>query len=279
MKKIFILGLLMSLVVVSLAGNLLAQEEIPQFSITSSAEALSAPETLPEGLVTVAFENSATTPFIGIFGRLNEGVTMEDLMAAMAENPMAMVMQVTLKGGPGVMPGATTEMTYNLEPGNYVLMNVGAQPPQMASIIVEDGEDMEYETPIAEVTVTLEDFVFGIPLTIPTGKHLWQIDNTGEQWHEITIAPVESGTTLEDLQALLAEGEESGLQILPLVMPLNGGESAWITVDLQPGSYAIICNLPDILHMDDMKIHHQLGMVQLVTVEAVEAEATEESGA
>ena len=275
MKKFLVLSLLFGLL--SLAGNLFAQEDIPTATVTASAEALTAPETLPEGLVTVIYENSAETPFVGIFGRLNEGVTMEDLMAAMAENPMAMVMQIALKGGPGVMPGATTEMTYNLEAGNYVLLNMGAQP-QMASITVEDGEDVEYETPVADVTVTLEDFAFGIPPTIPAGEQLWQIDNTGEQWHEITIASVEDGTTLEDLQALMAKGEESGLQIFPLVMPLSSGESAWVTVDLQPGTYVIICNLPDILHMEEMKIHHQLGMVQLVTVEAVEAEATEESG-
>ncbi len=278
MKKLFTLGLLVSLVLSGLAGNLVAQEEIPQFIITASAEALVAPETLPEGLVTVAFENSAETPFIGIFGRLNEGVTMEDLMKAMAENPMAMISQVTLKGGPGVMPGLSSAMTYNLEPGNYVLMNVGTQPPQMALIGVEDGEDAEIAEPVADVTVVLEDFVFGIPLTIPAGEQLWQIDNTGEQWHEIAIVPVEAGTTLEDVLALLKEGEQSGLQQLPLVMPLSSGERAWVTVDLQPGNYAIICNLPDILHMDDMKIHHQLGMVQLVSVEAVEADATAESG-
>lgn len=278
MKKLFTLGLLASLILVGLAGNLLAQEDIPKFIITASAEALTAPETLPEGLVTVAFENSAETPFIGIFGRLNEGVTMEDLMAAMAENPMALVTQLTLKGGPGVMPGQTTEMTYQLEAGTYVLLNGGAQPPQLASITVADGEDVEYEAPVADVTVTLEDFAFGIPLTLPAGQHLWQIDNVGEQWHEIVIAPVEPDMTLEDVQVLMAEGEQPGLPLFPLAMPLGGGESAWLTVDLQPGSYVIVCSLPDILQMEEMHTHFELGMVQLVTVEAVEAEATEESG-
>ncbi len=278
MKPLVILGLLVSLALLSLAGNLLAQEDIPKFIITSSAEALIAPETLPEGLVTVTFENSAETPFIGIFGRLNEGVTMEDLMTAMAENPMALVSQLTLKGGPGVMPGQTTEMTYHLDAGNYVLLNGGAQPPQIASISVADGENVEYEAPVADVTVTLEDFVFGMPLTLPAGEHLWQIDNEGEQWHEVLIAPVEPDTTLEDVQALLTEGEQSSLPLFPLAMPLSGGQSAWLAVDLQPGSYVIVCSLPDILQMDEMHTHFELGMVQLVTVEVVNAHATEESG-
>ena len=278
MKKLFSLGLLLSLALFSLAGNLLAQEEIPQFIITSSAEALAAPEKLPEGLVTVTFENSAETPFIGIFGRLNEGVTMEDLMTAMAENPMALVSQLTLKGGPGVMPGQTAEMTYHLDAGNYVLLNGGAQPPQMASISVADEEDVEYEEPVADVTVTLEDFVFGMPPTLPAGEHLWQIDNVGEQWHEVLIAPVEPDTTLEDIQALLGGGEQSSLPLFPLAMPLSSGQSAWLTVDLQPGSYVIVCSLPDILQMEEMHTHFELGMVQMVTVEAVNADATEESG-
>jgi uncharacterized cupredoxin-like copper-binding protein len=203
---------------------------------------------------------------------------MEALMTAMAENPMALVSQLTLKGGPGVMPGQTAEMTYDLEAGNYVLLNGGAQPPQIAAISVADDEDVEYEAPVADVTVMLADFAFGIPLTLPAGEHLWQIDNVGEQWHEVVIAPIEPDTTLEELQAMMAAGEQTSLQLFPLVMPLSSGERAWLTVDLQPGTYVIVCSLPDILQMEEMHTHFELGMVQLVTVEAADAQATQESG-
>lgn len=110
------------------------------------------------------------------------------------------------------------------------------------------------------------DFGYGLPLTVSAGESVWRIENAGQQWHELAIAPVEAGTSLEDVQALLAQGEESGLQQLPVLMPMDSGESVYVSVALEPGTYAIICNLPDLMNMDEMHTHYELGMIQLVTV-------------
>jgi hypothetical protein len=49
-------------------------------------------------------------------------------------------------------------------------------------------------------------------------------------------------------------------------MPMSSGESVYVGVDLQPGKYAIICNLSDLMNMDEMHTHSELGMIQLVKV-------------
>ncbi|MBI5670645.1 MAG: hypothetical protein HZC41_21850 [Chloroflexi bacterium] len=266
MWKLLIRMGLVTIVLLILASTTLGQTDIPAVAVTLSANGLAAPGTLPKGLVTVNFENTSEAPFIGVLLRLNDGVDLEQLFAAVAEDPLGMLPLVSLRGGPAIMPGQTGSITYNLDAGQYVLANFAGEPPQIAPIIVEGTGAASADAPAADLNVVMVDFGYGLPLTIPAGESLWRIENAGEQWHELALAPIEPGTTVEDVQALLAQGEESGLQQLPVLMPMDAGEAVHLTMNLQPGRYAIICNLPDLLNPDAMRSHHELGMIQLITV-------------
>lgn len=257
---------LVTIVLLILASTTLGQTDIPTVAVTLSANGLAAPETLPKGLVTVNFENTSDAPFIGVLLRLNDGVSLEQLFAAVAEDPLGMLPLVSLRGGPGIMPRQTGSITYNLDAGQYVLANFAGEPPQIAPIIVENTDAASADAPTADLNVVMVDFGYGLPLTIPAGESVWRIENAGEQWHELALAPLEPGTTIEDVQGLLAQGEESSLQQLPLLMPMDAGEAVYVTMNLQPGSYAIICNLPNLMNPDAMRSHHELGMIQLITV-------------
>ncbi|MBK8020604.1 MAG: hypothetical protein IPK19_04020 [Chloroflexi bacterium] len=268
-KIILLLAALVGALVLTGPIAVLGQESGPLVSVILSSEGLSAPETLPKGLVTIQFENTAEAPFIGVLLRLNDGVTLDDFFAAIAEDPLGMLPLVSLRGGPGLMPGQAGSVTYDLDAGEYVLADFAGEEPQLAMFTVADGEDVTQVQPNADLHVVMVDFGYGLPLTVPAGERVWRIENAGQQWHELAILPVEPETTIEDVQALLAEGEESGLQQLPLLMPLSAGEVAWLAVNLEPGTYALICNLPDLMNMEDMHTHYELGMIQLITVEDV----------
>jgi len=261
--RIFVAILLVLTLVLS--STALAQDDMSTVTVTATADSLSAPDTLPVGQVTITYEASEEAPLITIFARLSEGVTAEDLMAGMFEDPASIAPQVTFKGSPFLMPGQSTNVTYNLEPGEYALINVGAEMPQVAMISVEGEAGAEFIEPEADVTVAMVDFGYGLPLTIPAGENVWRVDNIGEQWHEMAIVSVEPGTTLEDVQTTLAAGEQPGAPVFAL-MPMNAGETAWVDVVLEPGSYAIICNIPDVSEGSEGHLHHELGMVQLITV-------------
>lgn len=249
----------------ALSGLVSAQDDLPSGSITVTADGLTAPEILPAGWVTLEIVNSAEAPFIGVLMRLNDGVTLDNVFAAMTEDPLGMLPLVSLKGGPAVMPGQTVSITHELDAGSYVLLNFAGEVPQVAPITVE-ASAAAAAAPQADLEVVMVDFGYGLPLSVPAGAGVWRIENAGQQWHELAIAPVAADTTLDDVRALLAEGDESGLQQLPILMPMDSGEVAYVSVDLQPGTYAIICNLPDVMNMDAMQVHHELGMIQLVTV-------------
>lgn len=264
--KHFVQIVLLVALLLSVGGAAFGQDPSAAATVTLSADGLTAPESLPAGWVTLEITNSAEAPFIGVLMRLNDGVTLDDLFTAMAEDPLGMLPLVTLKGGPAVMPGQSGSITFNLDTGSYVLANFAGEAPQIAPIMVEDAADAAAQAPAADLEVVMVDFGYGLPLTVSAGESVWRIENAGQQWHELAIAPVEPGTAIEDLQALLSQGEESSLQQLPVLMPMSGGESVYVNVNLQPGTYAIICNLPDLMNMDEMHTHYELGMIQLVTV-------------
>lgn len=247
------------------SGSVLAQDDTSMLTVSVTAEGLSAPETLPAGLVTLNFEAPAEAPLISIFARLGEGITPEALMAGLFEDPAGIAPQVTFKGSPFLLPGQSTNITYNLESGEYILLNVGAEMPQVAMISVTGDASPESVEPDADLNITMVDFGYGLPLTIPAGQHIWRVENVGKQWHEMAVVAVEPGTTLDDIRATLASGEEPGAPVFAL-MPMNSGEQTWMQVSLEPGTYAIVCHLPDIMQAAEGHIHHELGMLQLITV-------------
>jgi len=251
------------------AGIAVAQSDMPTVNISITADGMTVPESVSGGLAHLVFENTGEAPFIPIFAQLGEGVSMDAVLEALFTEDMSIMSQLSFKGGPGVLPGQTVDMMIDLAPGEYMLANVGAEMPQVTSFVVEESGDTMMEEPVADVTLTMVDFGYGIPMTIGSGENLWRIENIGEQWHEMTITPVEAGTTIEDVRAILMEEMETGEPMLPqfpVIMPLDGDQVAWVSVDLEPGTYVLLCNLPDIMATSEEHLHHELGMIQLITV-------------
>ncbi|HRL11380.1 MAG TPA: hypothetical protein PKX07_05845 [Aggregatilineales bacterium] len=268
MKRLFAWVLLVVMLMLGALGIATAQDSLPTAAVTLTADGLSAPESLAAGLTTLVFENAAEAPLIGVLLRLNDGVTLDALFGAMAEDPLGMLPLVSLRGGPAVMPGQSAAMTYALDAGDYVLINFAGEVPQIAPIAVSGDAGVQDE-PEADLLVSMADFVYGLPDRVAAGAQVWRITNTGGQWHELAIAPVEAGTTVEDVQSWLAEGGEFAQSQLPVLMPMDAGQTVWVDVNLAPGTYAVICNLPDIMAQDGMHIHYDLGMIRIVTVAEV----------
>lgn len=96
------------------------------------------------------------------------------------------------------------------------------------------------------VTVTAHDFAFEAPAEIPAGLTTFRLVNDGPSIHHIQLVKLEDGKTADDFIAALKTGgpppQWASLQGGP--NPPNVGSSTSATVDLQPGSYAMICFVP-----------------------------------
>ena len=115
-------------------------------------------------------------------------------------------------------------------------------------------------TPKADVVVTLEDFAFTFSRSLRPGKQVIEVRNAGAQSHELVLVKLVPGKTAHDVIASI-ENPDAPQAGMPIggVTPMSIGEKNWISVDLEPGSYALICFIPD---MGDGKPHFMHGMTK-----------------
>jgi hypothetical protein len=181
-----------------------------------------------------------------------------------------------MMGGTEIAPESVSQITYEFLPGEYIMLNwpiEGDGPPEIYIFTVEDGEAVTDIEPQEDMVINLIDFAFAIPAELEAGTWLWEVHNTGDQWHELVIAPIEEGTTLEEVTEMILEdimgGQESGQepQLIPIFIwsPMAAGSRAWFNITLEQGTYVVVCGLPD-LNSDSGHTHLEEGMIQIVTV-------------
>jgi len=124
--------------------------------------------------------------------------------------------------------------------------------------------------PSGEVTYFGTEFAFEGPETIAAGETTFTLQNQGEQQHMLIMVELLEGKTLEDVNTYI---EENGVEGRPpkwakevrMEAVAKGGKSDTAKpVDLTPGTYAMLCFIPD---KETKKLHALLGMTKELTVE------------
>jgi len=248
---------------------------MPEIKINSADYSYTAPETVTAGWVRVILTNSGTEPHHVQFLRLNDGVTVQQFEDALkqGEGPaLAMTKQV---GGVGaVHPGGMAGAVINLPAGEYVILCLIPSPSDhvahhakgmIKSLTVSEGDNTASE-PTASLTVQLKDFMFDLPASLPAGKNVIMLINEGPEPHEFNILRLEEGKTADDVLKFL-KGEAGGPPPFAPVGGMNGldvGVSGYAELDLMPGNYVAICNIPS--PKGNGAPHFMLGMVKEFTV-------------
>jgi len=235
---------------------------IPEIVVEATDAGLSVPADTPSGIVAFKMGDLESA----LPARLNEGVTLDQLNEALAQpDPFAALGLLTLLGG----ANHTTDgrVIVDLKPGQHVILNF----PENAAPAVYPftaGDPSGATAPAADVTVDLVDFNFGLQPEVAAGPQVWQINNKGQQWHEMAIVKLNEGATVDDVLAMLQSGEESAdpppFEQVAFWSPNSPGETGYVTWDLPAGEYTVICFLPDIA--GDMTAHAAHGMVSTLTV-------------
>ena len=111
------------------------------------------------------------------------------------------------------------------------------------------------------VQVTLRDFAVDVSdTTLPTGSNKLAIHNSGAAVHELEVFKVPAGVDAAALPVTnnVADTDSAGLTVIDEVENVAPSTGANLTVNLEPGTYAFMCNLPT---------HYGLGMHAIITVE------------
>lgn len=130
----------------------------------------------------------------------------------------------------------------------------------------------------AAIDVSGVDYAFdGMPATVSSGRIAVRLanDSASGQPHELVIVTGVDGQTADELRDLPTEELMQQARPVGLVFVEQPGAAATTLVDLEPGSYLVICNLPVAENGEppagdgpptDTHAHH--GMVTTLTVEA-----------
>lgn len=232
------------------------------------------PAEVQSGWVTVNFQNVGLQAHHAQFARLNDGVTPQQLQDALKQSEGAAMALVTLVGGPSVIdPNGNANVTMNLAPGQYMVLcflpDTDGAPhlaKGMASMLTVKGNGPSTAAePKADVTVNAADFHYTMPAEVKAGKQVWKFINDGPQPHEIVLMKLEEGKTPDDVFAFFAkpEGKPPFTSLGGMQGISKGAAPAFINLDLQPGNYIALCNIPD---PQTGKSHAELGMVMPFTV-------------
>lgn len=265
-KRLILSALAIALLAFGASAAFAQDGDIPQVTIEKTSEGFTVPAELPEGVVSVTFDNQTDAPISPILARLNADATPEQLQAAAAEDPFAALQLVSLLGGTMIAPQTTYQIVYDLQPGQHVVIDFSSEAPAMPTFAVTDANGDSAAEPEADVQVNLLDFAFSFPLQLSAGPQTWAIANHGAQWHELAFMQVPDDMTVAEFRAMVGEiatGEAAPEGEPFFFAPLNQGERAWIELDLQPGTYIIACFLPDFA---SGHAHADLGMVQVFNV-------------
>ena len=171
-----------------------------------------------------------------------------------------------------VHPGGTASAVINLPAGEYVILCLVPSPGDhvahhmkgmIQSLTVADG--VSAPEPRADLAVRLKDFVYDLPANLPTGPLTIQVVNDGPEPHEFNILKLEEGKTLNDvIQFLNGAGGPPPFAPVGGMNGLDTGQTGYAEVNLAPGNYVAICNIPSPLH--EGHPHFSLGMISAFTV-------------
>jgi uncharacterized cupredoxin-like copper-binding protein len=249
---------------------------IPEVSIDAMDFSYTAPETIGAGWVRVKLSNSGKEPHHVQFLRLNDGVTLEQFQDALKQGEGPALALVKEMGGVGVVaPGASAKAVINLTEGEYVILCFVPSPndhvPHLAkgmikSLMIQPDSSTQAQEPTADLTVTMKDFLFDLPESLPAGSRTIKVVNNGPEAHELNLLRLEEGKTLEDVNQYLA-APDGPPPFVPVggINGLDAGRSGYIEFDFQPGTYVAICNIPS-PHAQGHP-HFTLGMIKEFTVQ------------
>lgn len=94
------------------------------------------------------------------------------------------------------------------------------------------------------VSTTLEEYSITLdPTSASAGGVTFQIENVGEQIHEFVVFETDLAEDALPVTADVVDEAGEGLTLVDEVEDIQPGGTADLTVDLEAGSYVLVCNV------------------------------------
>lgn len=236
-------------------------------TVRASEFAFSAPKSVPAGTITFHMVNNGKQLHHVSIIKLLHGKTVADYVAAMKKPGPPPAWSVEVGGPNAAVPGGSSDATVTLEPGQYALVCFVPSPGEMAphlmkgmitALTVTPSSAASAE-PAADVNIHLSDYKFTLSRPMTAGHHVIKVTNDAAQPHEVLFVKLPPGQTAAKVAQWVEDGQKGAPPAMPIggVSPLATGRSSTLSMDLAPGTYGMICFLPD---AKDGKPHSMHGM-------------------
>jgi hypothetical protein len=221
---------------------------------------LEAPQSVEAGLVDIEFTNSGRLEHEAQLIKIEGNRTTEQALAAFEGvlRGRAAPAWFRARGGVGTTaPGETATITQRLEPGSYVFIDSGEPPGRdvephfkqgAVSELTVTGEASEADLPESDATIAAAEYTF-TPTGLKAGTNKIRFQNNGAEWHHLIMARMTPGSTIDDVKTFFRTEEgrppiEEGNAEETAVID-GRGEEQLTEVELESGSYALLCFIPD----------------------------------
>ncbi|MDX1674877.1 MAG: hypothetical protein R3314_08795 [Longimicrobiales bacterium] len=271
----------------------------PEYTVRATDYAFEAPAEVPAGPATFRLVNEGSELHHAVLVRLGDGHTADELKEHLVAQDVRAPGQpelptwATLLGGPNATRpgGGEAVATVPLRPGSYAWICVVHSPkdgvPHYEQGMIEGMEvtpGQRADLPDADMLMRLTDYDFDLSDPLTPGTHTIRVRNYAAQPHEVVIFKLAPDRTPQDLEhymeALLNPGTpvpEGPPPAAPVggVSPIAQGEANNMTLQVSPGTYVLLCVLPD---AGDGRLHVAHGMRKVITVETSAGSADSGAG-
>lgn len=274
----------------------------PPVVFTATDFAYEGPTSIPAGMTEIELVNRGASHHGLTLVELHDGKTADDVLAVL-EDLSALPDWITFAGGVGgIPPGARGRVVHDLTPGDYVAFSFesaeGSEVPDAArgmiqSFAVTEADGTAAAVPEADATLTLHDFRFDLTGELERGWQTIEVRNEGTEAHEALLMKLSEGVAAEDVVGMITsfasggppEGESVGdgegqgddesaaggppegppFASAGGLPPIDPGETAHLSLELEPGNYVLLCFIPSAASEGTM--HMAMGMHHAFTVE------------
>ena len=236
-------------------------------TVHASEFAFTAPKSVPAGTITFRLVNDGKQLHHVAIVKLLNGKAVTDFVEAMKKPGPPPAWAVAVGGPNAAVPGRSSDATLTLEPGSYALVCFVPSPGDPTPHVMKGMISALTVTPssapsadvAADVNIRLNDYKFTVSKPLSAGRHMIRVTNDATQDHEVLFLKLPPGATAAGVAKWVEDGMKGPPPAMPMggVAPLARGRSNTVALDLTPGTYGMVCFLPD---AKDGKPHSTHGM-------------------
>jgi hypothetical protein len=235
--------------------------QITEATYTIRGMAFEGPATIPAGMTTITVANEEARDDLFAIVSLGGGRSVDEFFTTMemlfSGELMVVPDWIHFHGGSAIGQDDSRTYTIFLAPGSYYLLSIegdeeGPYAARGAFLPIE----VEAPAVASDVSATLQDYEIVLEGTLVAGTQVVRVHNAANQPHELLMIPLPPGMTLDDMFAEEAEGEhdehgdgegppEPSAGAIQGIWVIDPGETVYVTVDLQSGTYGLVCFVPD----------------------------------